>query len=74
MSDVRIDFVERAQSAVARYPPPASSSFFSMARVPSSRASYNAVDTHDHSKELDDDEMAEQEEEEEVEVEMEKDP
>lgn len=33
--------------------------------VPSSRASYNAVDTHDHSKELDDDEMAEQEEEEE---------
>lgn len=35
--------------------------------VPSSRAFYNAVDTHDHSKELDDDEMAEREEEEEVE-------
>jgi len=72
MSDVRIDFVERAQSAVALYPPPAPLSLAFSIASSSFHAFYNAVDTHDHSKELDDDAMAEKEKEEEMEEEEEK--
>jgi len=71
MSDVRIDFVERAQSAVALYPPPAPLSLAFSIASSSFHAFYNAVDTHDHSKELDDDAMAEKEKEEEMEEEEE---
>lgn len=58
MSDLRIDFVERAQSVVVLSLPLSLFPLPSRRSIPFRLLGFcNAVDTHDHSKELDDDEM-----------------